>query len=910
MEYQKRTLYINQLAREISLIGQPFEIFGGLFLRLVLNIPVGSQGVNAAGFPVAGVVDGVSADGLIAAEYSAEKCYFTSSMAKARKDLEHVLRKASSAREIYLVAGSKKRPQSAKKFVDDVMASSQMKGRTLHMLGAEEIATSIVDQGLLSDDIVLKMSAYLPSLAKFADEEAAQALVPIPDDRRLSRPEVDRHLDELLSLQKCIVISGMGGTGKSDTAAALAHRNRDQYQTVIWLSGAEVPTVEKLSAVAISRIGELRNVAGLLKHQRCLLIIDDANEELRIESLTTFCAPGSNIVLTRRKSLDGAYQLPLMSRGEALTLVNRDVEHCPPGVFQKIWKAVGGHALTINLINAAVAEGTTWDDIELDCRAPGILDSNGQTLADILLGRLRAVVQSPLSVFEWADQPNVDAELLKTLTAPSVIRLVQKHGLVAADRPNVVRLHDVVFNSLSVQPWWGDQQRAPITEKVCNYLGHTATKTGLSFWSAAANLHQRIQHLVTNGERHPALIYALALVWSPAEVEPALLGDPVKLAALVRARTSPTPVITTMALLETIEKLYLHEKIRGEDHAKDQLALRLMMFDDLESAPGLTSKQRSEILHHKGKALNRLDRKNEALHIFRSIMAGEHPLAESEVQIMRLLRLRSAEEKDEASQIVERILSAAESAEPVSHSVFFAAVEHAVWLGRGDLLLRYEPIVEKWLVEAALREMSQAVQTLSSIARFLSREAPLFLSRLLERIPRPLIDDIPQSDKRFDWGDILLEASRTAGESASRMQSEALVYFESLNPKPFHQQRHAELLLLMNRPVEAKQLLETREDLASASFVQRLMALAEHQMGNSTQALSWMSKALENLEPKNEKFRSVFHEHQFDFMSAITGENPEPELIKSIALSQEGHEQERLKLKLAKYQEQVKGAST
>ncbi|WEL80534.1 hypothetical protein P0D95_21275 [Pseudomonas sp. CBSPCAW29] len=95
MEYQKRTLYINQLAREISLIGQPFEIFGGLFLRLVLNIPVGSQGVNAAGFPVAGVVDGVSADGLIAAEYSAEKCYFTSSMAKARKDLEHVLRKAS-----------------------------------------------------------------------------------------------------------------------------------------------------------------------------------------------------------------------------------------------------------------------------------------------------------------------------------------------------------------------------------------------------------------------------------------------------------------------------------------------------------------------------------------------------------------------------------------------------------------------------------------------------------------------------------------------------------------------------------------------------------------------------------------------------------------------------------------------
>lgn len=909
MESQKRTLYIDQLAREISLIGQSFEFFGGLFLRLVLNVPVGSQGVNAGGFPVAGVVDGVSADGLIAAEYSAEKGYFTSSMAKARKDLEHVLSKASSAREIYLVAGSKKRPQIAKKFVDEVKDSPEMKGRTLHVLGAEEIATSIVDLGLLSDEIVLKMSSYLPSLAKFADEEAAQALVPMPDQRRLPRPHVDGHLDELLSRQKCVVISGMGGTGKSDTAAALAHRNRDQYQTVIWLSGADVQTIEKLSAVAISRMGEPRNVVGLLKHRHCLLIIDDANESLQIESLATLCAPGSNIVLTRRASLDGAYQLPLMSRGEALTLVNRDVEQCPPEAFHKVWEAVGGHALTLNLINAAVAEGTSWDDIELDCRAPGILDSNGRALADVLLGRLRAAVQSPLAVFEWAGQPNVDAELLKTLTAPSAIRLVQKHGLVAADRPNVVRLHDVVFNSLSVQQWWTHQERATITEKVCDYLGHTASKTGLSFWSAASNLHRRIQHLVSSGEHHPALIYAIALVWAPAEVQPALLGDPVKLAGLVRTGTAPTPIITTMALLETVEKLYLYDKIIGEKHAKDLLALRMPMFDDLENAPGLTLKQRSEILHHKGKALNRLDQKSEALHIFRSIMAGEHPLAESEVQIMRLLRHRTAEEKVEASRIVERILCAAESAEPVSHSVLFAAVEHAAWLGRGDLLLRYERTVEKWLVEAALREMSQAVQTLSSIARYLSREAPVFLSRLLEKIPRPPIDDIPQSDKRFDWGDTLLEASRTAGDFALRLQSEALVYFESLKPKPFHQQRHAELLLLMNRPIEAKRLLECRDDLASAPFVQRLMAQAEHQMGNSRKAMSWMSKAFENLEPKYEKFRYVFHEHQFDFMSAIAGEDPEPELVTAIALSQEGQERERLRLKLATYQEQVRGIS-
>lgn len=64
-----------------------------------------------------------------------------------------------------------------------------------------------------------------------------------------------------------------------------------------------------------------------------------------------------------------------------------------------------------------------------------------------------------------------------------------------------------------------------------------------------------------------------------------------------------------------------------------------------------------------------------------------------------------------------------------------------------------------------------------------------------------------------------------------------------------------------------------------------------------------MSKAFQNLEPKHEKFRSIFHEHRFDFMFAIVGEDAEPELVRAIALSQEGQEQERLKIKLATYRE-------
>ena len=83
MDPYKRKHYVRRISSEIGSIGQAFEAFGGLVLNLVLKVPVNSQGINPRGFPVAGVVDGVSPDGFCAAEYSAIEKYFTSAMDKA-----------------------------------------------------------------------------------------------------------------------------------------------------------------------------------------------------------------------------------------------------------------------------------------------------------------------------------------------------------------------------------------------------------------------------------------------------------------------------------------------------------------------------------------------------------------------------------------------------------------------------------------------------------------------------------------------------------------------------------------------------------------------------------------------------------------------------------------------------------
>ncbi|QKZ04874.1 hypothetical protein [Pseudomonas eucalypticola] len=73
MDPYKRAHYVSRLASEIGAIGQSFEAFRGLVLTLALNVPVNTQGINSRGFPVAGVVDGVSPDGFQAAECSRGK---------------------------------------------------------------------------------------------------------------------------------------------------------------------------------------------------------------------------------------------------------------------------------------------------------------------------------------------------------------------------------------------------------------------------------------------------------------------------------------------------------------------------------------------------------------------------------------------------------------------------------------------------------------------------------------------------------------------------------------------------------------------------------------------------------------------------------------------------------------------
>jgi hypothetical protein len=130
-----------------------------------------------------------------------------------------------------------------------------------------------------------------------------------------------------------------------------------------------------------------------------------------------------------------------------------------------------------------------------------------------------------LAVFEWAGQPDCDEGFLRFVVKPAGIRNLHTHALTAADRDSMVRLHDVVFSSLSSLDWWTSSGHAHLSNKLEAYLDAASVADDLSLWAAAGSFRKRLESLVAAGDFRPAFLLALLMVWEPEEINPALLGD-------------------------------------------------------------------------------------------------------------------------------------------------------------------------------------------------------------------------------------------------------------------------------------------------------------------------------------------------------------------------------------------------
>ncbi|WP_338832621.1 hypothetical protein [Bradyrhizobium sp. 27S5] len=442
-------------------------------------------------------------------------------MQKAEDDLTKALARKPDVHVVFLLSGRRKRPQAAQAFETRVRAWRSMEGKALHLWGAEDIATRLVDELLLDDRAVRRLADHLPEFERMHDEEAASHAIPAPDRQQIIRTDIDREIARRLKQEACVEITGVAGLGKSAAAAAYAIEHRDEFNLTAWFDPNEIKRPEDLQSVLLVRGGVVRNVAYLLKTRACLLVIDDAGPDLPIDALANLCGPKSKSILTRRVTSVGSYELPFVPQAVARAMLEQSGSACPQHVFDTVWSAVGGHPLSLGLIGAAARQGVSWSDLAVDCRSIGDLDDRGQRLADRLLGRLRPSLHRELSVFAWCGGPACPSGFLESVIQPHGLRKLRGNCLTAFDR-NDVRLHDVVFASLDAG-WCQPDRHAELDAALESSLISSAAEPGLRLLTTARSLRGKLEDLVSSGSRNPAFRYALLQAWDAAELRPDLM---------------------------------------------------------------------------------------------------------------------------------------------------------------------------------------------------------------------------------------------------------------------------------------------------------------------------------------------------------------------------------------------------
>ena len=280
-----RTYLVNELIRGISAIGPQFELFGQKIANYLIDEPLIHRGLNAQGHPVGNTIDSYSANGDIAAEYSAEQTYFQKPFKKLIGDYQHVRDNHPQATHVFLLSAQECGPKLGTRLTNIRSWLQRRNQITVEVFDARRIAEFIVDGLLLNDEAIQTLSPLLAPLERVRNEYAVTNLAPSPNENYLRQDAIINDLSDQIRQHRVAAIAGVSGSGKSETAVAVAAALVGEFEIVIWVVATDLQALVELRGFDVERRGRRVNVDTLLKDRSCLLVLDDLRLPLTVQQL-------------------------------------------------------------------------------------------------------------------------------------------------------------------------------------------------------------------------------------------------------------------------------------------------------------------------------------------------------------------------------------------------------------------------------------------------------------------------------------------------------------------------------------------------------------------------------------------------------------------------------------------------
>ncbi|EUB72781.1 MULTISPECIES: tetratricopeptide repeat protein [unclassified Pseudomonas] len=862
MNPQTRNLLIQRVIDSLGILapGSIFERFGVILIERMNDVRLVQRGSSVGGSPVGGALDAVSEDGRIVVEASIVKGYFSGAMKKPWSDLDHTLTLAPLAEDIYLLSSQRAETGVIEAMVNAALQQDRMVGRRLHLMDSRAIAEAIIDTLMLRDDAIDDLAQHLPVLAEIRDDHPASLNAPPLSALYVKNEAIDAELDRLLETTPCVEIGGIGGIGKSQAAAACLLRSEHRFEYRFWVSGRDIDSVERLSSVPVQRGGAERNVSALLRRNRTFLVVDDANPSLVVEQLAALCGPNSRILITRQNTSPGAFAMPTMKELQARELLGKGLDTQPSmEEFQTIWRAVGGHPLSLVMLNAAAYEGVSWNELAEDCANVANLPVGGARLADRILGRLKPALGEELCLFQWAGQSHCDRAFFKYVIGPLRLRAFERHGLTAPENEASIRIHDIVFTALSSLDWLTEEKARQIDSKLEAFILQQIREDGHGLQLIASQLKGKIASNVENGDRRPAFLYALSMVWIGSAIQIHLLPNPLEEAQRLKALGAANNDVAILVVLETIEakERYLWQA-SGEVVAVEWLGTVVQAYGDLEAMADLSARQAAVIKHHHAKTLRNLGKHAEAERLFEEVVAS-HSLNDAKLQLVRSVG-RRPQDYETAKRYASEIINTKLDNGAVSPSLLMAlgdALNGARQTWAGDLIEQHEELFLREALYSAAIGIPQGYHSVASFVRALVWHAPERVESVLARLPEPTPLMLDDDQSRGGYAEIMLLAAGVDDEAV--YLNRALDAFETLKaPNIYQKRKWGEALYKLGRYAEAETILDTIEDKSGRIWLAHNLSQVKLELGKLEEALDLVNESVAGATGMNEKYRSSF----------------------------------------------------
>lgn len=343
------------------------------------------------------------------------------------------------------------------------------------------------------------MQVVIDILERIADEidkpEYVITKVPYVSPVFYGRENELTSLEDALLENRIVFLTGVGGIGKSAIARNFIDRNRENYDSLLYLEYDRniVDTFNDDKSFAISTLdrnayedkqeyfdAKLTSLSRVCADKRVLIVVDNYSGKIDKNLSNIFDLGFDTIVVTRQLPPTNAFTSICIGRitddEEILKIVSKNIGHRlteeERTTFKAIADKVDGHTLIMELIARQIAAGNldikaaydliarngvlNFSDAYIDNYKDGV-EVYG-TLSSIIgelftLANMSMTMQMTLKTLALTDYKGIESDIAKgTLNLEEKdIRMLRKEGWITED--NVIRLHPVIKESVNKALW-------------------------------------------------------------------------------------------------------------------------------------------------------------------------------------------------------------------------------------------------------------------------------------------------------------------------------------------------------------------------------------------------------------------------------------------------------------------------